>query len=196
MVDREASDVAARMRKVRSEAAADRIGHAREHDGNCPRLAGKHADRGCALTEDYVGPQIDQLFCEGPGPIRISGAPAKFDPEIAAFHPPQLGESPPESREPRLRSPIVLRIGHKHADQPHPVRLLRTRDKRPCGGSATKKCDELAPPHGQPPVPTPSNKLRLSQEACVVRHNNDVCFGQTRPSSVICNTSTYPPSPK
>src|SRR5215467_7194717 len=102
IVDREAGDVTARMRKVRREAAADRIGHAREHDGNCARLAGKHADRGCAHTEDCVGPQIDQLFCERSVLIRISGAPAKFDPEIAAFRPPQLRERGPECCEPRL----------------------------------------------------------------------------------------------
>src|SRR5690348_8675895 len=66
-------------------------------------LPGKHADRGCALTKDRVGPQIDQLFCERSDPIRISGAPAKFDPEIAAFRPPQLRERSPECCEPRLR---------------------------------------------------------------------------------------------
>src|SRR5438477_7440078 len=40
------------------------------------------------VTPKYrVGPQIDQLFCKSPHPIRIIGAPAKFDPEIAAFSP-------------------------------------------------------------------------------------------------------------
>src|SRR5215469_5981422 len=76
----------------------------REHDGNCARLVGKRADRGCAHTEDRVGPQIDQLFCERSVLIRISGAPAKFDPEIAAFRPPQLRERSPECCEPRLHA--------------------------------------------------------------------------------------------
>jgi hypothetical protein len=53
--------------------------------------------------EDRIGPQIDQLFCQLPHRIRISGAPAKFDPEIAAFRPSQLRERSPERREPRLR---------------------------------------------------------------------------------------------
>src|SRR6516225_6290905 len=135
------------MRKVRSKAAADRIGHAREHDGNCTRLAGKHADRGCALTEDRVGPQIDQLFCERSDLIRISGAPAKFDPEITAFRPPQLRERSPECCEPRLHSRVVLRKADQNADAPQSVGLLRTRDKRPCNRRATKERNELAPLH-------------------------------------------------
>src|SRR5215475_8048408 len=118
------------MRKVRSEAAADRIGYAREHDRNYLRLAGKGADYGRGHTEDRIGPQVDQFFCQSPHPIRIIGAPAKFDPEIAAFSPPQLREATPESCEPRLRNPIALRIGHQHPDQPHPVRLLRLAHER------------------------------------------------------------------
>src|SRR6516225_7522049 len=48
------------MRKVRSEAAADRIGYPREHDRNCPRLAGKGAGHGRGYTQDGIRPQIDQ----------------------------------------------------------------------------------------------------------------------------------------
>ena len=54
------------MRKVRSEAAADRIRYGREHDGNCPRLAGKGTDHGRGHTEDRIGPQAaacDQFRC-------------------------------------------------------------------------------------------------------------------------------------
>src|SRR5215469_16418152 len=58
---------------------------------------------GCAHTEDRIGPQIDQLFCQLPHRIRISGAPAKFDAEVAAFRPAQLRERSPERREPSLR---------------------------------------------------------------------------------------------
>jgi len=47
------------MRKVRSEAAADRIRYAREHDRNCLRLAGKGAGYGRGHTEDRIGSQID-----------------------------------------------------------------------------------------------------------------------------------------
>jgi hypothetical protein len=109
----------------------------------CPRFAGKGGDHGRGHTQDCIGPQIDQLFCQSPHPIRITGAPAKFDPEIAAFSPPQLRERTQEHCEPRLRNPIALRIAHQHADQPHPVRLLRTCRKRPCSRAA-KQRDELS----------------------------------------------------
>jgi hypothetical protein len=44
------------------------------------------------MTDDRVGPQVDQLFCERPDPIRVTGAKANFDSEIAAFRPTQLFE--------------------------------------------------------------------------------------------------------
>src|SRR5260370_6530529 len=147
IVGHEASDVTARLRKVRSEGAADRIRYAREHDRNCLRLAGKGADYGRGRTEDRIGLQIDQLFCQSLHPIRIIGAPAKFDLEIAAFSPPQLRERTPESCEPRLRNPIALRIGHQHADQPHPARLLPARRERPGRRRAAEQRDELAAFH-------------------------------------------------
>src|ERR1700740_963144 len=50
------------------------------------------ADHGRCHTQDCVGPQIDQLLCQSPHPVRITGGPAKFDPEIAAFSPSQLGQ--------------------------------------------------------------------------------------------------------
>src|SRR5262249_23953260 len=88
-------------------------------------------------------------FRECSRPIRIGGAPAKFDPKIAAFRPPQLREPSPQSCNLRLRDRIILRIGHQHADQPHPVRLLRTRGERPDPRAANKR-GELAPPHAAP----------------------------------------------
>jgi hypothetical protein len=51
------------------------------------------------MTEDHVGSQIDQLFCEFSDPIRITGGPAKFDPEIATFRPSKLRKRAPESRK-------------------------------------------------------------------------------------------------
>src|SRR5262249_62021045 len=96
---REASDVAARMRETRKKAAANRVGDDCEHGRNCPRLAGKGADHWRSHTEDRVGSQIDQFFCEGLYPIRIRGAPAEFDPKFAAIRPPQLRERTPECRE-------------------------------------------------------------------------------------------------
>src|SRR5262249_24872803 len=85
IVGHEASDVTARMRKVRSEAAADRIRYACEHDRNRLRLAGKGAGCGRGHTEDRIGPQIDQFFCQSPYPIRIIGAPLIGSLDVAAI---------------------------------------------------------------------------------------------------------------
>src|SRR6266567_4256212 len=161
-------DVAAGMRKVRSEATADRIRYACEHDGNCPCLVGKGADHGRGHTEDRIGPQIDQLFCQHPHLIRVTGAPAKFDPEIAAFRPPQLRERTSEHCEPRLRNRVVLRIAHQHADQPHLVALLRVCRKRPHRHRATKERDEFPPPHASPNSEDGSLSHRTG---AVVRHS-------------------------
>src|SRR5262249_10190511 len=114
---------------------------------NCPRLAGKGAGRWRGYTEDRVGSQINQFFCEGLYPIRISGAPAKFDPKIAAIGPSQLRERTPECREVRLHSRIALRIARQHADPPYLLGLLRPRDQRPPSRRAADQRDELAPPH-------------------------------------------------
>ena len=89
----------ARMREVCCEAAADRIQRDREHDWNCLRLAGKGADYDGVMTEDDVGSQRDQLMCKFSDAIRITGAPAKFDPEIATFRPPKLRKRAPEGRK-------------------------------------------------------------------------------------------------
>src|SRR6266700_40699 len=140
--------------------------YGRENDGNCPRLASKGADHGRVRTEDRIGPQIDQLFCQRPHSIRITGNPAKFDPEIAAFRPPQLRERPPESRQPRLRGRIALCIASQHADQPHSLGLLRVGHERPSDCRATdERDDELAPSHrllrgsGQGIIPAQTSTL-------------------------------------
>jgi len=102
------------VRNARGIAAADGIGDNREHDRNCSRCAGKGAGRGRGHAEDRIGSQIDHIFRQRPDLTRIAGAPANFDPEIAAFSPAQLRKPVPERREPRLCKRIALRI----TDQP------------------------------------------------------------------------------
>src|SRR5215831_3647054 len=98
---------------------------------DCRRLVGKSGDHGRGYTQDGIGPHFDQFFGQHSHPVGITGSPAKFDPELAVFSPTQLCERTPERCQPRLRSPIALRIAHQHADQPRPVRLLRARCERP-----------------------------------------------------------------
>ena len=64
-------------------------------------------------------------------PIRIIAGPAKFNPEIAAFRPPQLRERAPERREPRLHRRFALREADQPADPPNWTGLLRARRERP-----------------------------------------------------------------
>jgi hypothetical protein len=65
------------------------------------------------LSITKVGPQIDKVFGQRPDPIRISSPPAKLDPEIGAFCPPQLHESTPETREiePNLHRTANIEFG-------------------------------------------------------------------------------------
>ena len=133
------------MGEARREAAADRIGHDCEHDRNCPRLAGERAGHGRRLTDDCIGPQLDQLSCKSADPIRITSAPAQFDPEIAAFRPSELRKRASKRRDLRLRSRIALRKRHQHADQPDPVRLLRAHSEWPSDCRAPQKRYKFAP---------------------------------------------------
>ena len=100
------------MCRARDEAAGNRIVYVYEHDGNCPRLAGKGLDHGRVLTEDHVGSKVNQLFCEPFHSIRITTSPTKFDPKIDAFRPPQLREGSSEHHDLGLSKLIALRIGH------------------------------------------------------------------------------------
>ena len=72
------------MREAFGKAAADRIGNSHEYNGNFLGLVGKRVDNGRSLTENCIGLQTDQFFCQGSDPIRITGTPPKLDTEIAA----------------------------------------------------------------------------------------------------------------
>jgi len=99
------------------------------------------------LCPTITSGRIDQLLCECPNPVRITAAPAKFDPEIAAFCPPELCELTPECCHVR---PRTLVTNHQHADAPYPLRLLCASYERPTCRRTADKFDELAPPHCRP----------------------------------------------
>src|SRR5438552_16822730 len=77
----------------------------------------------------------------------MTGAKARFDPQIAAFLPSQLRKLVPECSNVRLRDRSVLRQVKQRANHLHRADLLRTCDERPCGCRAAEQPDELAPPH-------------------------------------------------
>jgi hypothetical protein len=118
------------MRDARSKAAADRIGHQRKYDRDCPRLARKGAERGRGNTKDRVGAHIDQLFRQRPNPVCVTSPPANLDTEIAAVPPSKLGKCILKRGEPRLCSRVGLGNANQNADQPPPG-LLCAHSNRP-----------------------------------------------------------------
>jgi hypothetical protein len=99
IINREAGDIAARMREACGETAADGIGDGDKHDRSCRHLAGKRSDHWRRLTEHHVGPQPGQLFGQPVDPFDIRARPAKLDADIAAFYPAKIRERTPERRD-------------------------------------------------------------------------------------------------
>src|SRR5262249_34140402 len=66
-----------------------------------------------------------------PRPRVIECPPARLDLEIAALRPPKLVESFLECSQVSLKFRVLSGCAIKHADAPHPVRLLGARRKRP-----------------------------------------------------------------
>src|SRR5262249_2674840 len=64
VISHETGRIAARTGETCDEAAAYWVGYIHEYDGNCLRLSNKSGNYESALTNDHVGPQINQLFCE------------------------------------------------------------------------------------------------------------------------------------
>jgi hypothetical protein len=86
--------------------------------------------------------------------LHIARRPANVDPDIAALRPPKLLESLAQCRDESLSFQITVGIRHQHADSPHPVRLLRVRDKGPRGRTADQ-IDEIAPSHSIERIQSP-----------------------------------------
>src|ERR1700722_12509958 len=74
------------------------------------------------------------------------GAPAKFEPDIAAFRPAELVERFQQSGNPVRAIGIAFRQIHEDADVPDAIVLLRASSKRP-RRQATREHDETPPPH-------------------------------------------------
>ena len=88
---RKASDVAARPRKARDEAAADRIGKSRENDRDGARLLQQSRRVGRAMRKNQVGLQRDEFLGELGSRLGVVGCrPANVDLDIAALRPPEL----------------------------------------------------------------------------------------------------------
>ena len=99
-------------------------------------------------SQDDIRRERDQLRSVSAKAIEIAGAPAVFDPHVAADNPAQLGQPLRERRDAFQSSLIALDRAHEHADPPHALPLLRAaRRERPRSGCAAEERDELAPFH-------------------------------------------------
>src|SRR5262245_2163125 len=79
-------------------------------------------------------------------PIGIAPAPADIHLQVAAFAPAQFLQLSQKRRDFDSCLGIALSNLNEHTDAPCPVRLLRTRPKRPSRrGAAAKQDDEFAP---------------------------------------------------
>src|SRR5262245_63877278 len=78
--------------------------------------------------------------------LEVAAAPAVVDAYISPDDPAQFAEPLQERCIAGLSFGIVRHPGHKHADAPNTLRLLRARRERPRGRAAEQR-DELAPSH-------------------------------------------------
>src|SRR5262245_35859812 len=78
--------------------------------------------------------------------VVVSGGPTNLNLRIAAVCPTQLLQCLPERCNAGLAFRIVCGYGHKNADPPHAITLLRARRQRPRRSRPTEQRDELAPP--------------------------------------------------
>src|SRR6516164_9452829 len=143
-----AGGVAARPRQTIDEAGADWIAGNREHDRHRPGCL-KHWPRSTAHGQDDIRRERDQFHRVFARVLDSACGPAIINPHVASIGPAQLLQALPERLSLGLSYRIVSGPAHEHADPPHPLRLLRASREWPrC--RATKRANELAPPHVLP----------------------------------------------
>src|SRR5215470_8145393 len=143
----ETGDVSSWLRQALDESLADRIDDQREHDRYCGGLLAQCSQYLRAVGQDHVRCHTDELSSIFLDEVRIGGAKAIVDMDIAAGHPAQRLKTPVESCDASLRLRIGFNGSNQHSDSPHPLALLRTRCDRPRRCRAPKKQYELAPFH-------------------------------------------------
>src|SRR5262249_42350946 len=105
--------------------------------------------------------------------LEVAAAPAVVDAHISPDDPAQFAEPLQERCITRLSFGIVRHPGHKHADAPSTLRLLRARRERPCRRRAAEQRDELAAFHCPMPPALSIESVappQLRQETAALRH--------------------------
>jgi hypothetical protein len=92
-------------------------------------------------------PECDQFRCVSANAVDVASAPAVIEPYVAAFDPPQFAQALQECRDTGPPVRVVGGLGHKNANAPNLIRLLRPHPERPSCRRTAKQRDELAPLH-------------------------------------------------
>src|SRR5262252_134438 len=87
--------------------------------------------------------------------LEVAAAPAVVDAYISPDDPAQFAEPLQERCIAGLSFGIVRHPGHKHADAPNTLRLLRPRRERPRGRRAAKCGQQFPPSDGDCHTPLP-----------------------------------------
>src|SRR5205807_1125705 len=101
-----------------------RIDRRHEHDWYGAACLLKRAHDRPSRSQDDIRRERDQLRSVSAKAIEIAGAPAVFDPYVAADGPTQLGQPLRERCDAFQSSLIALDRAHEHADAPHALALL------------------------------------------------------------------------
>ena len=143
LLDRQASDVAARSRETCDEAGTNRVPRQREHDRNdrCHLLC--CGDCGCRRDDD-IDFQLDELGRDLGVALTASLRPAILDRDSATLDPSEFVQPLHESGSPW--APGRNRGRAQKPDGRQLTRLLRARSERPRRRAAEQR-DELAPRH-------------------------------------------------
>ena len=126
LADRDAGGIAARMGEAGDEAAADRVGDHREHDGKRAGLAKQGCQHRSANGEDYIRVDANQFFGGGSDALAPVAGKTMLDRDVAAVDPAQFAQ--PLDQAARLQYPehVVRRAGRRRqiADAAHPLGRL------------------------------------------------------------------------
>jgi hypothetical protein len=101
MLDREARNVAARMRQTRYEAGTQRVGRRSEDDWDARCCMLCREDHWVCISHNDIDPALDELGRELGGAVTASIRPSILDREIAAFDPAEFVEPLKKSGEPK-----------------------------------------------------------------------------------------------
>src|SRR5262245_17339010 len=143
-----AGGIAARSRQTNNETGANWIRDARKHNRHSAGQLKQPLCGGATTGENNIWREGDQFRRYSANSVSIAPAPTIVDPYVTSVYPTQFLQP---LRKRRVACPGIRIISHarQHADEPHPVWLLRPRGERPDRRAANKR-NELAPPHAAP----------------------------------------------